>query len=119
MRYQLEIPGCEPPSLNAWLGRHWRRRWEDKNAMEHWVAVFAATSDLPRPIVERVDIWVTAYNAPRLRDPDNLPVKAFIDGLRYAGVLAKDDATAVRWTGSRLVKDDCDARVIIEIEEIE
>ncbi len=118
VNYIIEIPGCEPPSLNTWLSKPWRQRWNTKQGLEWMVLAYARQQDLPLPIQTRVDVWVTVYNRAKTIDADNVPVKGFVDGLRYAGVLRDDDRQCVRWSGSSCEEDAGEPRVVIEIEEI-
>lgn len=115
----LPIRDMNLPSMNSWLGKHWTVRHDDKTGIEWQVKQAVLELPLiPRPFEKLVDIRVIAHNQTHVHDTDNLPVKALIDGLRYAGVLDEDHTGRVRWVSALLVREKGEPWVGIEIEEV-
>lgn len=92
---EFVIPGAKTETLNANHRLHWRvvrRRtayWRQLTAV-----VVQASQGRPQPLPDRVRIVATiSYPDRRRRDVGNLAptVKAIVDGLTDAGVLADDD----------------------------
>lgn len=116
-RYTIVLEGERPPSLNQWLSKHWRVRDNDKRRIGELVSL-TAPHDTPRPIPRPVSITVTAYFDKRLYDSDNIAVKAYIDGLRKAGILPDDTPQYVTSVTAISKTDRYRPRVEIEISEV-
>jgi Holliday junction resolvase RusA-like endonuclease len=90
---QIILEDERPHTWNKIYGGkwHWSDRREYVNAVH--MLVDAAVREI-NPSVEtyrtRVHIKVIAYFDKYPHDPDNIPAKLYIDGLRHAGVIEND-----------------------------
>lgn len=86
----ITIP-ASMPSLNEWSRWHWakQKRYLDRLTQDLTMLVMAFR--LPRLEKARVEV-IHYHRVRRRRDPDNAVPKFLLDALRYAGVLADDNA---------------------------
>ena len=110
----LVIKPHECPSWNGtYAGQHWTKRSAMANTL-HYLAREAIPAEA-EAFASPVNITVTAYRT-RLIDPDNVPAKMYIDGLK--GRLLDDDTPHyVRSVTTRCRQGD--PHVVIDIEETE
>lgn len=113
---RLIIPNHQCPSWNGtYAGQHWAKRSAMANTL-HWLTRAAIPAEA-EAFTGPVAVTVTAYRD-RLIDPDNVPAKMYIDGLK--GRLLDDDTPQyVRSVTTRCLKCNGDKpRVEIDITEI-
>jgi hypothetical protein len=90
----IVLEGERPPSWNQlYEQRHWAARMRMVRRIH--AAVRAEIDPDIDPYDVPVDIRLTAYFARRPLDPDNLPAKIYIDGLR-PWVIADDSPRCIR-----------------------
>lgn len=120
----VTIPQAGLPwlSSNATTNRHWRHRQQVTKAWRK-AAAWIARVDRVQPFHRPVHITGTIHRANRqVWDVDGavVTIKAAIDGLRDAGVLAGDDHRYVRSVTSEWGEPDPDApRLVLAISEVE
>lgn len=105
------------PSLNDL--RHWARLKPQMENVRHITWAEAKNAGVPRDLGP-VEIELVLHLTDQHRqDPDNLGLvlKAAIDGLRLAGVLADDGHSHVTRAGSRIVPSSPPRRWVLHITE--
>ena len=98
-RLWLRLPYL-PPSLNVWSRQHWSKRQKEVANLTESLTFLLYSVDSWRakntPCFTRAVVQVTYYfRNNRRRDPDNYGGKQILDSLRYAGILADDDAKSI------------------------
>ena len=98
-RLWLRLPYL-PPSLNVWSRQHWSKRHKVVASLTRDLIFLLHSVDSWRertiPCFSRATVQITYYfRDHRRRDPDNYGGKQILDSLRYAGILADDDAKSI------------------------
>ncbi len=93
MRYTLTIANWNPPTLNATLGRHWRKAHKAKVDTANLLAAEALNQGVPKATGKRrVSLRVSGWaRGGRLPDGDSMD-KCFLDAAVRSGLLTDDDA---------------------------
>jgi len=86
----IKIP-LLPPSLNEWSRWYWAKRDRYLKELSGNVAWLAKYAHLPRFEIATVQV-VYYFRDARQRDKDNYNGKFLLDALRYASIIARDDA---------------------------
>ena len=79
-------------SINVWKNKwHWTKRHSYQKRLTEEIKKLAMA--VKRPTMERARVEITHYFPDgRRRDKDNYTPKQILDALRYAGVIAEDNA---------------------------
>lgn len=116
----LVLEGERPISWNRfYAGAHWRERASESERIHTLVLMSLRQqyADMPHPFVKPVEVEVTAYFKGRMMDPDNLPAKLYIDGLKLAGLLTDDTPRYIAAVTTRSRQDGRYPRVELTIRE--
>lgn len=114
---RITIPG-ELPSLNQWSRQHWAKRKEKLDNLTGCMRLLALAFKIPR--YERPQVRVVYYfRVKRRRDKDNYAPKFILDALRYAGIIAEDNADVLELLPVEFEVDAVSPRVEVWIKERE
>lgn len=121
MSHVLELPWDRPliTANEARSKKHWRTQHGAKKDVHDAVMLLVKANRIPP--VDRCEIELTWHRSTaHLADAGCLTwmMKAVVDGLVVAGVLAGDDARFVVAETCRVVLADPPARLVLEIREV-
>ncbi len=112
---RITIPG-ELPSLNKWSRWHWTKRKEKLDNLTGCLRLTALAFKMP--LYERSQVLVVYYfRTRRRRDPDNYAPKFILDALRYAGIIAEDNAEVLELLPVEFEVDADSPRVEVWVKE--
>ena len=115
----IELDHLPDPDLNPNKRHHYMKLYTSKRDAKDEAIALALEQGRPDVPYERAHITITWVAKHKIRrDPDNLfaSMKAYIDGLVAAGLIADDSAMHVSYT-LRYERGDKD-NTIIEVEEV-
>jgi Holliday junction resolvase RusA-like endonuclease len=111
---KIILNGENPPSLNDYLGKHYRVRKAESDRIR-WIIKEALPTDCPQ--FKACTILFSAYFKKSGRDADNIICKYYIDALK--GLLFPDDnINVVRMVSMQGFMDKKNPRLEIEVKEI-
>lgn len=116
-RWRVVIPNWHPSPVNAWSGRHWRKKHRLRKQNALIIGTYGLLAGVPRAAGKRrVELTIVLGPKQKGCDPDAY-WKLLLDCLKQVGLLMDDrkECVELAWVGFERARE---MATVIELEDV-